>query len=136
MLHVQLRYGGILAHINALFQSAVTPYKCPGIGDIKWREGESLRFLSSEGICIEGDIKALSFPLYGQQDVLKVISKLLLSKAIKSKIICQKLKVMLKSSSCDRGESLYRAFKSHRANGYIVMTFHFSMGRRKKVSFL
>ena len=87
MLHVQLRYGGILAHINSLFQFAVTPYKCPGMGDIKWREGESLRFLSSEGICIEGDIKALSIPLYGQQDVLKVISKLLLSKAIKSKIM-------------------------------------------------
>lgn len=107
--------GVVLPHINALLQFAVTPYKCPGMGDVSCGERKSLGFLSPEGICSEGDRKALSISLCGQQDVLKIISKFLLCKVIKSKINCQKPKVMLKSSSSDRRESLYIAFKSHRS---------------------
>lgn len=53
-----------------------------------------------------------------------------------SKMICQKLKVTLMSSASDRGESLYVAFESYIANGYIIMIFPSATGRRKNVSVL
>ena len=45
---------------------------------------------------------------------------MLLSQVVMSKIVCQKLEVILKSSSSDRGESLYMALESHISNGYIM----------------
>ena len=94
----------------------------------------SLRLFSSEEIGTQGDAKGLLIPLYQQQDGLKIISKLLLSKAIMSKIICQKLKMILKSSLSI--ESLCIAFKLCIANGYIIMILPPSIGKGKKVSFL
>lgn len=126
-----LRDQGFLVHVNALLPSAVTPNQFPGIGDINWGEERIIATPFLRRHLTEGDIKALLTPLCEQQDASKAISKLLLSKVIQSKIICQKLKVMLKLSSFDRGEALYVVFKSLGANGYMIVMFLSSTSRRK-----
>lgn len=121
---------GQLAHPNSLLQFAVA--MSSGMGDVKQEKGVSLRFLSSEDIGMQEYTKALSVPSYEQQDSLKIISKLLLSEAIMSKISCQMLKMILKSSlSIEENQCAQLS-----TNGDIIMTLASSTDQRKIASLL
>ena len=74
MPYLQPRDGGFLAPTRAQFQFAVGRYRISSLGDTIWGRGSS-RLLSSEGVCVQGEIKALSIPPGEQHGVLTRVSK-------------------------------------------------------------